>query len=255
MSELVYGNSQRIFINTALGCSAMCRYCYLSKLEINSKPKYFSAETVIKIIERLDYFEKGKNGTIISIGCYSECWDSKNIKETIKLISYFAKFNNYIQFSTKKEIDIDTLQKIEEHLQFKNQLGIFISIPTISRSEDIEPGTDLAYNRISILNKKHILKKIYFVLYIKPVLVGITILDIELYKNLVLQYSVDVVAGTMLSFNPNADISSSIGEGRLEETGGDEVDMIHSELKKCGQVYYHSTDIINSLRRGIACGT
>ena len=45
----------------------------------------------------------GKNGTLISFGCYSECWDEKNKPQTIKLIKYFLEKGNQIQVATKNQ--------------------------------------------------------------------------------------------------------------------------------------------------------
>jgi len=39
MNSFVSGDKDRIFINTALGCNAKCKYCYLKSLDIEAYPK------------------------------------------------------------------------------------------------------------------------------------------------------------------------------------------------------------------------
>ena len=83
-------DNKRIFINTSLGCAGQCAYCYLPKMGYsNGSDNYrtISAQTIIEFIEKnkLDINQK----TLITLGCYSECWDEYNKNETISLIKYF----------------------------------------------------------------------------------------------------------------------------------------------------------------------
>lgn len=78
-----------------------CSYCYLSKMGYDNKSivsKVKKAEELIKEIENLGI----PKDTLITLGCFSECWDNNNKPETIKLIHYFLKRGNQIQLSTKK---------------------------------------------------------------------------------------------------------------------------------------------------------
>lgn len=86
MNEFVYGNENRIFVNTDMGCNSNCSYCYLPALNIKHGIKKISAVEAIGLVEKLEYYKKGKNGTIISIGCYSECMDQENIEDTLLII-------------------------------------------------------------------------------------------------------------------------------------------------------------------------
>ncbi|CEN89845.1 Radical SAM superfamily [[Clostridium] sordellii] len=244
MKNLIYGNKERIFINTALGCNSMCSYCYLSDIGIDGKVKYFKAEHIIEKIEKMDQFKKGKHGTIISIGCYSECWDNKNKYETIKVIKYFIKTNNYIQLATKREILLEELKEINKLIKYKNQLNIYISIPTISQSDVIEVGTDRVEKRINNFNLKDKLNNINFVLYIKPVIKNVTVLDIDSYISIVKQYNLDVVIGDILTVNSEIGKVADVGEEMLYEDEVEDAVVIRSKLNEYTKVYEHSTDII-----------
>lgn len=135
---------ERLFINTSLGCTANCAYCYLPTLKYSKGKKldnYVTAEKILKDLGNYKELEFGRDGTLISFGCYSECWDERNKKETIKLIKYFLEKGNKIQLSTKKYIDYKELTDIRKLIKFYGQLTIFISSATISYSDVLENNT------------------------------------------------------------------------------------------------------------------
>ena len=132
-------DNKRIFINTSLGCAGQCAYCYLPKMGYsNGSDNYrtISAQTIIEFIEKnkLDINQK----TLITLGCYSECWDEYNKNETISLIKYFLKKGNQIQLSTKKQIMKEELTEILPLINYFGQLVIFVSSATISKHDTIE---------------------------------------------------------------------------------------------------------------------
>ena len=160
--------------------------------------------------------------TLISIGCFSECWDDINKSEIIKLIQYFLKRGNQIQLATKKEITLEEAKGFEDLIQYLGQLVVFVSSATISQKNTIEEGTDELDKRFNTFEISRQLK-IPTVLYMKPVLKGITIKDIDLYKDVISKYGIkDVVVGSIfgkenseetvhfsdkgvLFYNPNSD--------------------------------------------------
>lgn len=248
-SNLVYGNKERVFVNTVLGCRAKCSYCYLPDFDLDEKIQYFSAKDVIEQVIELPYFIKGKEGTIISIGCYSECWDERNRKETMHLIKYFAQFGNYIQLATKKEILFGELVTINKMLLFEKQLGIYISVPCISASKKLEPGTDSIIKRLKPLEYKNQFCSIYFVLYIKPILQDVTIKDKQEYCKLIKKYKINTVVGSLLQFDDEILTDKAlVGENRLKEIDCIDNRLLIKELKSVGKVFIHSIDIIKELR-------
>ena len=65
--RFVYGNRERVFVNTALGCNAKCKYCYLPDVHNGERIIYSPAETVIKLVKDFPDFVQGEEGTIISM--------------------------------------------------------------------------------------------------------------------------------------------------------------------------------------------
>lgn len=190
-------DNKRIFINTCLGCTGECSYCYLGKMGYdNSKiiSKVKKAEDLIDEIERKTLISKD---TLITLGCFSECWDDNNKPQTIKLIEYFLKRGNQIQLSTKKKITVEEMNEISEMVQFLGQLVIFVSSATISKWSEFERGTDEPNKRFETFGISTKLP-IPTVLYMKPILKGITKPDIELYKQVIQKYGIkDVVVGSI----------------------------------------------------------
>lgn len=242
---LFANDNKRIFINTSLGCAGQCSYCYLSKMGYsNSLENYrtISAKRIIEFIEnnKLDINQK----TLITLGCYSECWDEYNKNETISLIKYFLKRGNQIQLSTKKQIMKDELDEILPLIKYFGQLVIFVSSVTISKHDTIEKNTtpiSERFQNFALFNSLNI----PVVLYMKPVLKDITINDLKLYKKYIEQYKIkDVVVGSMFTSNISEETVHFSNKNKLFYTKNSDEDIIISELSKVTNVYKRSSEVM-----------
>ena len=238
-------DNKRIFINTSLGCAGQCAYCYLPKMGYsNGSDNYrtISAQTIIEFIEKnkLDINQK----TLITLGCYSECWDEYNKNETISLIKYFLKKGNQIQLSTKKQIMKEELTEILPLINYFGQLVIFVSSATISKHDTIEKNTTPISNRFQNFSLFNSLD-IPAVLYMKPVLKGITINDLELYKKYIEKYNIkDVVVGSIFTNYISKETVHFSNKNELFYTKNSDEDMIISELSKITNVYKRSSEVM-----------
>ena len=152
---------------------------------------------------------------MITLGCFSECWDNNNKPETIKLIQYFLERGNQIQLSTKKEITIEEMEKLKNIIKYLGQLIIFVSSATISQWSTIEKGTDEPYKRFNTFEISKQLN-IPTVLYMKPILKEITIKEIDLYKEIINKYSIkDVVVGSIFGEKNSQETVHFSNEGLL----------------------------------------
>lgn len=189
-------DNKRIFVNTCLGCTGKCSYCYLDKMGYDNSSIIGKVRKAEELIEEIKHAGISKD-TLITIGCFSECWDDNNKPETIKLIKYFLQNGNQIQLSTKKEICVEEAREFENLIQYLGQFVVFVSSATISKWDTIERGTDSPIKRFNTFEISKELN-IPTALYMKPVLKGITNQDIELYKEVIQKYGVkDVVVGSM----------------------------------------------------------
>ncbi len=132
-------NKNRIFINTCLGCNGCCAYCYLPKIGYRNNTQSSEVRTANQVLE--DIKNSGYNideKTLITLGCFSECWDEQNKPQTIELIRYFLSQGNQVQLSTKKRITLEEVMPFQELIQYLGQLVIFVSSASISRWESFE---------------------------------------------------------------------------------------------------------------------
>ena len=241
MEKCIYGTSERIFVNTAIGCNACCKYCYMPKLGHKKKEKTISGEMAVQQVLNMTCFSPGKNGTVLSLGCYSECLDLQNMKETETVVQGLLPLGNRIQLATKQIVTEHFLEIIKRYQMYDEQMHIYISMPTISLIEQLESGTALANQRITNI-ENCIRHNIPVVLYIKPFLENITESDLEKYIKIVRKYRISAVVGGYLYTEPNGKLAD-VGNGRLYE-GNLEFGRIKfiNELRKHTQVYEHSTE-------------
>jgi DNA repair photolyase len=215
-NNYLYGDTNRIFLNTNLGCSSQCSYCYLPELNIaigTKANKHMSVNDLFNsLLENTD-FSAGKDGTIISLGCCSECWDEANQGNTIELLSKLIPLGNPIQLSTKREVKLASIQPLLSELAWYGQLNIYISNSTISHWDEYEQKTTAPMHRFKSFDLKST-NKIPMYLYIKPVLLGITIKDIEQYISIANQYNLDIILGEMFTTNESP-ILAPIGQNNL----------------------------------------
>ena len=241
VEKCIYGTSERIFVNTAIGCNACCKYCYMPKLGHKKKEKTISGEMAVQQVLNMTCFSPGKNGTVLSLGCYSECLDLQNMKETETVVQGLLPLGNRIQLATKQIVTEHFLEIIKRYQMYDEQMHIYISMPTISLIEQLESGTALANQRITNI-ENCIRHNIPVVLYIKPFLENITESDLEKYIKIVRKYRIPAVVGRYLYTEPNGKLAD-VGNGRLYE-GNLEFGRIKfiNELGKHTQVYEHSTE-------------
>lgn len=245
----IHGDAKRLFINTSLGCSASCAYCYLPHIGLENGNKFFEtvmARSVLNEIISGEIFRPGKNGSIISIGCFSECWDQKNIIQTKEFLKSILQYGNPVQLATKKYVNYIDLLDVADCIQWEGQLSIFVSCATVSFWEKYEKGTDSPSIRFRTFDLTRKLA-IPTYLYIKPVLRNITIEDVEFFRQILKEYGIGVVVGHMFSASPSG-LAAPIGSGQLYYADNNEVDTIQKELSSSGKIYMYSTEPINEWR-------
>ena len=238
-------DSKRIFVNTCLGCTGKCSYCYLGKMGYDNRSIVGAVKKAEELIEQIERIGISRD-TLITLGCFSECWDDNNKPETIKLIKYFLKKGNQIQLSTKKEIALDEVGELESLIQYLGQLVVFISSATISKWNTIEIGTDSPSKRFKSFEISKILN-IPTVLYMTPVLKEITKQDIELYKEVIKRYGVrDAVVGSIFGEKETEEIVHFSDKGTLFYNPISEENEIKKSLMKLEnlRVFFRSSEVM-----------
>lgn len=242
-------NSDRIFINTCLGCNGNCSYCYLPSLGYNNKSNNLPVREASQIIKDIE--ESGINideKTLITLGCFSECWDEKNRPQTIELIRYFLQKGNQIQLSTKKQVNVEDVKQFQDLIKYMGQLVIFVSSASISQWEQMEKNTDTPTKRFKTFEVSKKLN-IPTVLYMKPILQGITIQDIELYQEVIKRYGIkNVVVGSIFKEKESEETVHFSNRNKLfYNPVSDELEIKRKLMGMCN-VYSRSSEVMAKYR-------
>ena len=147
--------------------------------------------------------------------------------------------------STKQSISREELKEIDSFALYPGQIVIYLSVPTLRHSAELEPGTAKLQERLSPLQWMPELKNLYFALYIKPVIPNITLEDVPTYSRLMETYQIPASVGPLLAAGKGTVL---VGEGDLKEIDNDESKILQDMLAQHGDVYTHSTQMIDNLR-------
>ena len=249
---LVSGQRNRLFINTGIGCKGGCQYCYLPNIGLVEVIKNVDKSLIINEVEKREKdgeFITGSQGTIVSFGCYTECWDKSIRNLTLEMLLYFLAKGNYIQISTKEFIRQADIELLCNHLMFKNQLTINVSMPVYYEAKLIEPNTEDVNKRIENFkyNKQY---GIDVLLYIKPVLQDITIRSLDVYRQLIQRYDLSVVVGKYLHVNrEKGDSLQMVGQQEMWQVESEQQRELVEILRRITKVYENSVQIIEEYRR------
>lgn len=242
-------DENRLFINTCLGCTGECSYCYLPKVGYSNKEKsnkIMTAEEIFAFLDESDF--NLSTDTLITLGCFSECWDEKNKPETIKIIKYFLSRGNQVQLSTKRQILKDEISDILPLIKYYGQFIIFVSSSTISKRDTIEKNTEKIENRFKTFEL--IEENIPVALYIKPVLKSITYNDIDLYKEYIEQYKIDnVVVGSVFTNELSDETVHFSNKNELFYNPISDEKLIVNELNDICHVFLRSTDVTKVFKK------
>jgi len=251
VQRFVAGDVKRIFVNPALGCRSSCSYCYLGDegFSLGSKPELCATGSkIIELVENSGMFEEGRDGSIISIGCFSECWDTENIEVTKEIILHFITKGNPIQLATKRCVRPEQVQGIVPLIQWNGQLGIFVSTASVSQWKKYEAGTtnpNLRFRYIDNISNWGIVSYIY----IKPVIEGVTIKDVNFYVDIAKEKKCDVVVGSIFNNDSASGKLSPIPSvsGLYVNSSRDEEEIVKS-FEGVSRVFRSSVDAVEFWR-------
>ncbi|MDS1311492.1 hypothetical protein [Marinobacter xiaoshiensis] len=249
--RFVTGDSKRIFVNTALGCNSSCSYCYLPAegYRTGVPPEVnISLEAAINLIRSSGLYVQGRYGTIISIGCFSECWDSSNLQKTKGIISWALKNGNPVQMATKRVVFPNQVKDHCELIQWKGQYSIFLSSATISQWKEFERGTSNPFKRFYHIGDLISLGVVCYI-YIKPVIEGVTLKDGLIYSDIANEKGCGVVIGSRFDDSVSDGVPAPIDSvSGLRMVASNEEDQLAEIFPPTIPVYWSSVDAINSWR-------
>ena len=132
-------DGSRVFISTHLGCESGCTYCYLPhQTSFEFDEEIVPAQVLFNQVINDKRYKQGQNGTLVSLGCYSEPFSKNSFTETVELIDAFLQQGNRVQIATKQCVSEDSLQAISDIQQYANQFVLLTSCAAITDNEKIE---------------------------------------------------------------------------------------------------------------------
>jgi DNA repair photolyase len=244
----LFFNDDRLFINSALGCSSNCDYCYLDDIGL-AKGKIIQkvdTDTIIQALEETKNILWSPRETVISFGCYSDPWSYSSRDSTIEIIQYLDKFNCRISLSTKQFVKTSHLQKLLL-IENKNNLVFLISLPIITDIQAHEKGTCSAEERINSISN---LKKLGFnaALYVKPFLQGITIKGVDIIESSMNDFQVPLILGRHFTADGEGKVSVVSNTIIFNETECEEYRFMYERLSKIGSICEHSYEVFNLIK-------
>lgn len=167
-------------VSPICGCTGGCVYCYID-IKKYSTPQIneMRCDQIIEFLMNDSDFVPGKEGTFICVGTWGEIFPSKETlkRESFKWIERLAFLNNPIILITKKALNKQELEEIESFQKYDRQISFLISITSLMRWKELEPGTSPAMDRLN-MGEMLSAKKMNVAVFINPFLKSIT--DLEL---------------------------------------------------------------------------
>ncbi|MGC8953917.1 MAG: radical SAM protein [Desulfurococcus sp.] len=183
-------------IHTGIGCTMGCSYCYIGDMGFptNSiKPYPLSGVQLVYALLNNKYFLPGERGTLIAIGSVTEPFHPAVLVKTLEYIWAVKKYlGNYIQFSTKAYISMNTALKVAAIDPGISPLITLVSINYSSELERNAPRPEIRLESIRNLREAGLKP----VLFLRPIIPGITDKEyVEIIDKAAEYGAVGVVAG------------------------------------------------------------
>ena len=158
-----------------------------------------------------------------------------------KIFDTLEKYiENILPLKMKQDPDNKVYKEILEDYQSFERF----TVGKLDQNDTIEKNTTPISNRFQNFSLFNSLD-IPVVLYMKPVLKGITINDLELYKKYIEKYNIkDVVIGSIFTNYISEETVHFSNKNELFYTKNSDEDMIISELSKITNVYKRSSEVM-----------
>lgn len=167
-------------VSPICGCTGGCVYCYIDIKGYNApQMNSMKVNQVKEFLMNANGFISGKEGTFICVGTWGEVFPFKLYlkKESFKWIEELTILQNPIVIITKKTLNKQEIEEIKSFQKYDGQITFLLSITSLMRWKELEPGTSPAMDRLE-MGKLISEEKMNIALFINPFLKSIT--DIEL---------------------------------------------------------------------------
>ncbi len=168
--DVVWGDG-RVFVTPAAGCPARCEFCYLAAVGLDRPPAWVAPAQFVspRSVTTDRRFRPGREGTVISLGCLSECLARHAFARTLQFLEGVAGVQNPVQVATRWALQGHELSRLV--LALKTCRGVvFHSLSEIGERR-LELGTPSWRRRLQFM-RQLAAAGVPSVLYVKPYLPG-----------------------------------------------------------------------------------
>jgi len=242
-------DGSRVFISTHLGCESGCTYCYLPhQTSFEFDEEIVPAQVLFNQVINDKRYKQGQNGTLVSLGCYSEPFSKNSFTETVELIYAFLQQGNRVQIATKQCVSEDSLQAISDIQQYANQFVLLTSCAAITDNEKIEinaPPLAHRFENFDNCNKLGLMSG----LMIKPFLENLTGNDVDAFIETIRQHSIKhVVVGDEFTTERNEEPVTYFLNSEFYRHDCLERQLFMKRLADHCNVYSGSKELMESLK-------
>jgi len=238
--------TNRVFLSPGFDCPVGCIYCYIYNdgyALAQPTPVKLSGIDLKQKLESDPRFRRGREGTIISIGCDSEPFHPALAGKTLEYMQSLSELGNPIQFATKFPLSEPAITSISK---LASPVYPMVSLCSIKNHTLLEPAAPNPDSRLLSLERM-VRAGLRVTLLYKPVIPGVNDSESEAIIHTAVEYKASyLVAGIMYANNYLAD--------KLEEKGFDtgmlrqrSIDLVQPVWIKSDISPVRSHDLLDSI--------
>lgn len=256
-------------IHPATGCVYNCLYCYIEDMNFSMNeitPYKLTGLELAYAVAKNSNVAVGYHGTYFAVGSITEPFHPKVVNKTLEYLNAIKLYlGNHTQISTKSYISLELAKKIRSMAE--PNLSFLITIIDLSgKLEPKAPPPKLRFESIANLSKVGFKT----VLFIRPVIPGLTDIQLRTLIELAKSYGADgVIVGTLrLTKNILAKLQHAgykveevVQRLRSDLKGRKQVPIVISDIKKkaekicedLGINYYPTACAANAIHHNEVC--
>ncbi|UXD21885.1 DNA photolyase [Ignicoccus pacificus DSM 13166] len=177
-------------IHPGIGCDLGCVYCYIKDMGFPTdkvEPYPLSGEELMAALTLNKNVGVGPSGTYFAVGSVTEPFHPLLLDKTLEYLNALKRLGNYTQISYKMIVPDGKLPLLASSSE--DRLSVLISISSLKKWKEFEPRLPSPELRLHMAEKLQKLGK-RVSLFLRPILPGITDVEIDNILETALSYNV-----------------------------------------------------------------
>ena len=185
-----------ITVHPGIGCDLGCIYCYIADMGFPTdkvEPYPLKGEELALALMLNPSVTPGPYGTYVAVGSVTEPFHPLLLERTSEYLKWLKWLGNYTQISYKMIMSDEKIEKIASNSDEK--LSVLVSISSLKKAKTLEPKLPPPETRLE-MGEKLLRSGKGVVLFLRPIIPGITDAEVKDILELSLSYNIkDVVLG------------------------------------------------------------